>query len=484
MKTFLKGVFVCLLVAAFNATAIPPIITSQPQSVTVNNASTATFSVTATNAATYQWVFAGGLVRAATNATYVLDDVATNQEGFYSVIVTSSTGESTNSQPAQLTIVPGTIVQWTLSTYADGSSSNFLVQLFDHDKPATVENFIHYVTSGAYSNTFIDRDVTSFVIQGGDYVAFDRSTNGLGGGEVRGGTNIFPSQLENEYGVGPLIPNHFGTVAMALKQGETNSASGAFFFNTADNSASLDAQDFVVFGRILTGSNVLQWFNTLSAPSNGVFPLQFSIPTLPVDYFGTNYPSNANLFFCDFAFVTPDGAPTAPPVDTTPPTVSITYPTQAEATLANGTPLTVTGAASDNVGLADVFCVLTPMTGLYANQSYTNAAIGVTNWSLALGTLEPGTYQLMAYAQDGAGNLSAPVTLTIGEPVITLTGANLGNGQFGITGTATSTATIILESSSNLFDWQVVQTNLSPFMFVDTNGAGSPGRFYRAVMAR
>jgi cyclophilin family peptidyl-prolyl cis-trans isomerase len=417
MKTFLKGVFVCFLAAAFNAVAAPPIITSQPQSVTVNTASTATFSVTATNAATYQWVFAGGLVRGETNATYVLDDVATNQEGLYSVIVTSSTGESSNSQPAQLTIIPGTIVQWTLSNYADGSSSNFLVQLFDHDKPATVENFIHYITSGAFSNTFIDRDVTNFVIQGGDYVTYDRSTNALNGGPVSAGTNIFPSQLENEYGVGPLIPNHFGTLAMGLKQGETNSASGAFFFNTADNSASLDGQDFVVFGRILTGSNVLQWFNTLNTPSNGIFQLQLSIPTLPVDYFGTNQPTDASLFYCDFAFVTADGLPALPPVDSTPPTVSITFPTPAEATIASGGTLTLTGTASDNVGLAEVFCVLTPLTGLYANQSYTNTAIGVTDWSLGIGTLAPGTYQLTAYSQDGAGNISAPATVYVSNMV-------------------------------------------------------------------
>ncbi len=58
---------------------------------------------------------------------------------------------------------------------------------------------------------------------------------------------------------------------MALVSGEPDSATSGFFFNLADNSANLDNQNggFTVFGRILSGTNILQYFNTLSAPSNG-----------------------------------------------------------------------------------------------------------------------------------------------------------------------------------------------------------------------
>jgi cyclophilin family peptidyl-prolyl cis-trans isomerase len=414
----MKGMFLilgaaCLLVA-FNAGAQAPTILSQPQSVTVNNASAAAFTVVATNAATYQWQFQGtnstNNLAGATNATLSLDDVSSNQQGSYSVEITSPDSSKTNSQPAQLTVVPGTIVQFTISKYADGSSSNFLVQLFDYDKPATVENFIHYITSGSYSNTFFDRDVTNFVLQAGDYVTYDRTTNGLNGGPVSTGTNIFPSQVDSEFNVGPLIHNHFGTLAMALLTGESNSATSGFFFNLADNSTNLDNQNggFTVFGRILSGTNILQYFNTLSAPSNGIFDLQSSIPTLPVNYDGTNSPTDANLFYCDFAL-------TNPPVDTTPPTVSITFPA-ANAALTNFSPLTVTGTASESVtasnnfGLAEVFCVLTALAGVNDGEVQTNAAVGTTNWSLDLGTNEPGVYRLTAFAQDGAGNLSAPAT--------------------------------------------------------------------------
>src|SRR5580658_1441543 len=213
MKQFFLVLGATCLLVVFRANAQTPIITSEPQSVTVNNASAAAFTVVASNAVAYQWQFQGtSNLPGATNATLSLDNVSSNQAGSYTVVVTSSNNVSvTSTPPAVLTIVPGTIVQLTISTYPDGGSSNFLVQLFDHDKPATVENFIHYLTSGSFSNTFFDRDVTNFVLQGGDYVTTDRTTNGLNVYPVSTGTNIFPSQIDCEFNVGPLIHNRFGT---------------------------------------------------------------------------------------------------------------------------------------------------------------------------------------------------------------------------------------------------------------------------------
>src|ERR1700677_3938223 len=413
------------LLAAFRAGAAAPTILSEPQGLTVNNASAAAFTVVAANAVTYQWQFQGTTILSGeTNATLSLDDVSTNQAGSYTVVVTSSDNNSiTSAPPAVLTIVPGTIVQLSISTYPDGGSNTFLVQLFDHDKPATVENFIHYITSGAFSNTFFDRDVTNFVLQGGDYVTADRTTNGLNGEAVSTGTHIFPSQVDNEFNLGPLIHNRFGTLAMALHSAEPgsaqeynpDSATSAFFFNLADNSTNLDNNGpFTVFGRILpsanilrNGTNILQYFNSLSAPSNGIFYLSSGIPTLPVNYDGTNQPTDANLFYFDFLFSTP------PPPGATPPPRPLFLPPPPPApneVFTNGSDFTVQGTAQDNVGLAEVFCVVTSLAGIYDGESLTNAALGTTNWSLALTGFEPGVYQVTAFAQDGAGNLSAPAT--------------------------------------------------------------------------
>src|SRR5580692_2544149 len=114
MKFRLMEVFVFCCALALKANAQTPVILSQPQSITINTASTATFTVVATNAATYQWQFGGSNIPGATNSTLSYDDATNSQAGSYSVEVTSSGGESTNSQAALLTIVPGTVVQITI----------------------------------------------------------------------------------------------------------------------------------------------------------------------------------------------------------------------------------------------------------------------------------------------------------------------------------------------------------------------------------
>ena len=462
-------VFCCALVLRANAQT--PTIISQPQSTTNNNASAATFTVVATNAASYQWQFQGATMPGATNTTLYLDDLTTNEAGSYTVVVTSSGNISvTSSPPAILTIVQGTIIQWTISTYPNGSSSNFLVQLFDHDKPATVENFIHYITSGAYSNMFFDRDVTNFVLQGGDYATSDRSTNGLKVNQLSPGTN-FPSQVDNEFSVGPLVHNLFGTMAMAQQSGETNSATTAFYFNLTNNSASLDPQYFVVFGRILPGSgtNVLQYFNTLSPPTHGIYDEFSAVPTLPVNYDGTNTPTDASFFYCDFSFV-----PAPPPPDTTSPTVSITYPA-ANAGLTNGTDLTVTGTASDNVGVAKVYCVVTSLVGFSKGESETNTAIGTANWSLDLGTNPAGIYQLQAYAEDGEGNISAPATqfftnLVVLTVVTNVNGVLTSNQQYLVPGQTYSLTAVPPLAGDIFLYWQDQGvTSLDPDQEVTTD---------------
>src|SRR6266481_2841776 len=44
------------------------------------------------------------------------------------------------------------------------------ITLFDAGAPITVANFLAYVKSGAYNNSFVHRSEPGFVIQGGGYV--------------------------------------------------------------------------------------------------------------------------------------------------------------------------------------------------------------------------------------------------------------------------------------------------------------------------
>src|SRR3989441_9612837 len=50
------------------------------------------------------------------------------------------------------------------------------VELYDQDKPVTVQNFIRYIQSGRYHNEFAHRLVPGFVIQGGGFTAINVGT--------------------------------------------------------------------------------------------------------------------------------------------------------------------------------------------------------------------------------------------------------------------------------------------------------------------
>lgn len=138
------------------------------------------------------------------------------------------------------------------------------VELYDQEKPVTVSNFVHYVQSGVYSNLFIERWEPHFVIQAGGWTLVDPTNIAHPFAVV---TNYPP--IVNEYGVGRKFSNTYGTIAMARASGKTNSAQGEWFFNLTNN-AFLDSVDggFTVFGRIVSGTNVLERFNVLT---NGVY---------------------------------------------------------------------------------------------------------------------------------------------------------------------------------------------------------------------
>jgi cyclophilin family peptidyl-prolyl cis-trans isomerase len=153
------------------------------------------------------------------------------------------------------------------------------VELYDQDKPATVQNFIRYVQSGLYQDGFVHRWAAGFVIQGGGYYV----TNRLTSQPMLAAVPTFDS-ITNEYGTGRTYSNTYGTIAMARVGGQTNSATSQWFFNLTNN-AFLDSVDggFTVFGRVVGGTNVLNRFNVTSA-ANGLYLINVGSPldTLPV----------------------------------------------------------------------------------------------------------------------------------------------------------------------------------------------------------
>ena len=149
----------------------------------------------------------------------------------------------------------------TLVQFRTGFGS-IVVELYDQDKPVTVSNFLHYVQSGRFQNGIIHRCVPSFVIQGGGFFVNNIQTS----------PQIEPisvfGAIADEFNSGRRFSNLYGTIAMAKVSGNTNSATSQWFFNLTDN-AFLDTADtndlFAVFGHVVSGTNVLNVFNTFSS---------------------------------------------------------------------------------------------------------------------------------------------------------------------------------------------------------------------------
>ncbi len=162
------------------------------------------------------------------------------------------------------------------------------VQLMDAAAPITVANFLNYVDSGAYANSFIHRSVPGFVIQGG----------GFRWNTAAASVELVPSNatIANEFSASRS--NLRGTIAMAKLGNDPNSATSQWFINLADNSANLDNQNggFTVFGQV-TG-NGMQVADAIAAlpivnANGGNASLPFD--NLPLVSLPTAYISGQNL---------------------------------------------------------------------------------------------------------------------------------------------------------------------------------------------
>lgn len=163
------------------------------------------------------------------------------------------------------------------------------VTLYDNTAPGTVANFLNYVNSGKYNNSFIHRSVPGFIIQGGGYVWNDASGNMS--------SIAVNAPIANEFSASRS--NRRGTIAMAKFSGEPNSATSQWFINLADNGSSLDGQNggFTVFGEVSASSmatvdaiahlpigNAGGTFSELplvSMPANGMIQKQISSWSAP-----------------------------------------------------------------------------------------------------------------------------------------------------------------------------------------------------------
>ena len=183
------------------------------------------------------------------------------------------------------------------------SLGNIDVDLYDAAAPLTVANFLSYVRSGAYDNSFMHRSVAGFIIQGGGYT-WSESTLSYSHITAR-------PAVVNEFSA--CRSNLRGTIAMAKIAGNPDSATSEWFFNLGDNSGGLDGQNggFTVFGRASADSlAVVDAIARLQTVIGGAFT------TLPVTSLPTAGPLRAaNLLMLSSVSVlsestlTPDAEP-------------------------------------------------------------------------------------------------------------------------------------------------------------------------------
>lgn len=175
----------------------------------------------------------------------------------------------------------GTMVRWLTNL------GPIDLQLYDTAAPLTVANFLGYVRSGAYVNSFFHRSIPGFIVQGGGWTWADGANAQVL--KVPAGPSV-----ANEFS--PNRSNLRGTVAMAKLPSDPNSATSEWFVNLANNAANLDAQNggFTVFGRVTTSGMAV--FDKIVALRTGQAQLfSWSFTDLPVVNVVGNTVSGANM---------------------------------------------------------------------------------------------------------------------------------------------------------------------------------------------
>ena len=147
-------------------------------------------------------------------------------------------------------------------------SGTFVVELDPVAAPRTVNNFLDYVNSGFYTNTIFQRVERDVLAEAGGY------TNTRA---VKPPTApAIPTEANNG------LKNVRYSLSMA-RGSDANSATSVFFINLADNpsldfGSATNPAGFTVFGRVVSGQEVIDVLNTVEVRPN----LGLELPFLPV----------------------------------------------------------------------------------------------------------------------------------------------------------------------------------------------------------
>jgi cyclophilin family peptidyl-prolyl cis-trans isomerase len=148
----------------------------------------------------------------------------------------------------------------------------FVVEVYPDKTPKTVENFLQYVKDKHYDGTVFHRVIENFMVQGGGFDAQYSQKKTRAPVAHEGREALAKGGLKNVV----------GTLAMA-RTNDPQSATAQFFINVKDN-AFLDpsAQSFgyTVFGKVVSGMEVIEKIKTTSTGAGGPFPSD--VPKTPI----------------------------------------------------------------------------------------------------------------------------------------------------------------------------------------------------------
>jgi peptidyl-prolyl cis-trans isomerase A (cyclophilin A)/peptidyl-prolyl cis-trans isomerase B (cyclophilin B) len=141
------------------------------------------------------------------------------------------------------------------------SAGTIRIELYASKAPKTVENFLRYVRDGHYDGSIVHRVIDGFMILGG---GFER---GFGQKKTR---EPVPNEAKNG------LRNDLGTIAMA-RTSDPHSATAQFFINVKDNdflnaAAAQDGWGYAVFGKVVSGLDVVMKIARTPTGSGGPFP--------------------------------------------------------------------------------------------------------------------------------------------------------------------------------------------------------------------
>ena len=133
------------------------------------------------------------------------------------------------------------------------SMGDITVELNQAKAPISVANFLSYVDDKFYDGTIFHRVIPDFMIQGGGFEP------GMKQKKVK-------APIKNESGNG--LSNTKGTIAMA-RTSDMDSATAQFYLNTVDNAGHLDKAKYCVFGKVVSGLDVVEKIRAVKTGKTG-----------------------------------------------------------------------------------------------------------------------------------------------------------------------------------------------------------------------